>query len=63
MRYRQTVPIPATVARTLEAALAAHFPAPPAETWLEPGRYVAAGAGVLVATVLAREERAGRGPG
>src|SRR5207248_4261805 len=55
-------PAPAAIARTLRAALAAHFPAPPAEVWLEPGRYVAAGAGVLVATVLAREERDGRAP-
>ena len=62
VRYRQAVPTPATIARTLRAALAAHFPAPPAEVWLEPGRYVAAGAGVLVATVLGREECAGRRP-
>jgi ornithine decarboxylase len=62
VRYRQAVPAPATIVRALRTALAAHFPTPPAEVWLEPGRYVAAGAGVLVATVLAREERAGRRP-
>jgi ornithine decarboxylase len=62
VRYRQAVPTPTTIARTLRVATAAHFAAPPAEVWLEPGRYVAAAAGVLVATVVAREERAGRWP-
>lgn len=62
VRYRQAVPTPATIARMIRAALAAHFPAPPAEVWLEPGRSMAAGAGVLVATVVAREEGAGRRP-
>ncbi|HLH26376.1 MAG TPA: hypothetical protein VK066_27975 [Chloroflexota bacterium] len=62
VRYRQAVPTPATICRTLRAALAAHFPTPPAEVWLEPGRYVAAGAGVLVATVVHREARAGWRP-
>jgi ornithine decarboxylase len=62
VRYRRPVPTPATVARTLQAAIAAHFPAPPEEVWLEPGRYVVAAAGMLVATVVAREEGARRRP-
>jgi ornithine decarboxylase len=62
VRYRQAVPAPATVARAIRSALAAYFPTPPAEVWLEPGRYVAAPAGALVATVLRREARAGRRP-
>ncbi|HEY7063555.1 MAG TPA: alanine racemase [Chloroflexota bacterium] len=60
--YRQPVPPLASVAGTLHTSLVAHFDPLPVEIWLEPGRYVAAGAGVLAATVLAREERAGRRP-
>ncbi len=60
VRYRRPVPHPTTIARTLQQALAAHFPTPPAELWLEPGRYIAAGAGVLAATVLARRAHGGR---
>jgi ornithine decarboxylase len=60
VHYRRPVPHPTTIARTLQQALAAHFPSLPAERWLEPGRYIAAGAGVLAATVLARHEHDGR---
>jgi ornithine decarboxylase len=62
VHYRQAVPTPATIVRTLQVAIAAHFAAPPAEVWLEPGRYVAAAAGVLVATVVASEEGTRRRP-
>jgi ornithine decarboxylase len=61
--YRHPVPHPTAIARTNQRALARHFPDPPAEVWLEPGRYIAAGAGALAATVLARAEPArGRQP-
>lgn len=60
--YRAPVPEPPAIARTLQRALAHHFSEPPAEVWLEPGRYIAAGAGVLAATVLTRAERPGGAP-
>ena len=63
VRYRHPVPHPTAIARTIQRALARHFPDPPTEVWLEPGRYVVASAGALAATVLARVEPArGRQP-
>ncbi len=62
VEYRQRVPGPAAILRTIRAALAAELPSPPAEVWLEPGRYLAAGAGILAATVLAVERRPRRRP-
>lgn len=50
--YRRSVPTPAALARLVTAAVARAFPAPPAELWWEPGRYLAAGAGVLAAAVV-----------
>jgi ornithine decarboxylase len=47
----------AHLARVLRSAIAACFPQPPVEIWLEPGRAIAAGAGVLAATVQARTVR------
>ncbi|HLI26536.1 MAG TPA: alanine racemase [Chloroflexota bacterium] len=54
--YRRPVPTPAAIARAIERAVARVFPVPPAELWWEPGRYIAAGAGVLAATVTRCEE-------
>jgi ornithine decarboxylase len=55
--YRGRVPTASAILAILRRALAAHFAAPPAEVWLEPGRYLAAGAGALAATVLAVDAR------
>jgi ornithine decarboxylase len=60
--YRRPVPAAHAILATLRRALAAHFAEPPAEVWLEPGRYLAAGAGALAATVLAVDARPGRRP-
>jgi ornithine decarboxylase len=60
--YRRPVPAAPAILATLRRALAAHFADPPAEVWLEPGRYLAAGAGALAATVLAVDARPGRRP-
>jgi ornithine decarboxylase len=55
--YRRPVPRASSIARAVRSAVAAHFAIPPAEWWLEPGRAVAAPAGVLGATVLAQAPR------
>ena len=60
--YRRRVPGPRAIVRAIRAALASEFPSLPAEVWLEPGRYLAAGAGTLAATVLAVDEQPGRRP-
>lgn len=58
--YRPALPRSTAIARVLRAALDAHFDAWPDQVWLEPGRYLAAGSGVLATTIVARSE-AGRG--
>jgi ornithine decarboxylase len=61
--YCRPVPPPSAIFSAIHAALRRWFPVLPEEVWLEPGRYVAAPAGALAATVLAREEGgAGRPP-
>jgi ornithine decarboxylase len=60
--YRRRVPGPRAILRAIRPALASEFPSRPAEIWLEPGRYLAADAGTLAATVLAVDERPGRRP-
>jgi ornithine decarboxylase len=57
--YHVSVLRGARLARVLRSAVAACFPQPPVEIWLEPGRAIAAGAGVLAATVRARTVRRG----
>jgi ornithine decarboxylase len=60
--YRRPVPTARAILATLRRALDAHFAEPPPEVWLEPGRYLAAGAGALATTVLALDARPGRRP-
>jgi diaminopimelate decarboxylase len=60
--YRRPVPAAPAILATLRRALAVHFADPPAEVWLEPGRYLAAAAGGLAATVMAVDARPGRLP-
>ena len=50
--YRHPVPTPDAIARRVLASAARDFSPRPAELWWEPGRFIAARAGLLQATVL-----------
>jgi ornithine decarboxylase len=57
-QYDQYVPPLARIARAINLAVKRHLPYP-VEIWAEPGRYIAANAGLAAASIIAREERAG----
>jgi ornithine decarboxylase len=58
-RYVDPVPSMGQIAGTIEPALRALLPYTPAHLAVEPGRYLVAESGVLVASVIGREVRAG----